>query len=379
MKVGRGSIRPMSKVHRKCTSSGRSPLLYTAILIVLGMSLVLAGCGQLSLTQLLENEEPGELRVSPASANVPVDTVVTIQGKGGFKPYTYTQLSGGGSLDAKTGVFSATGTGSVTIEVTDSFGKKAQGTLEIVEQLQLLYLGASVSQLTVALADLPLNFGASDGVFPYVFYVDGAGGTIDSVTGVFNAGGPGEYLVEVLDSVDNSAVALITVVNPSGPLTISPEIAYVQQGNTVVFTAYNETAPFDFTVDAPASGSIAGVVGAAATYQAPAFETVDTVRLTDALTSVTATVHVVTSDPEPLSISPSSVDKVKHGDEITFTASGGIPPYTFWAEHDDVVVDRLDIISADKARYTAPNFNTTDWVWLEDALGNTKRVKVKVK
>ena len=88
MKVGRGSIGPMSKVYRKCTSCGRSPLLCTAILIVLGLSLVLAGCGELSLTQLLENEESGEFRVNLADANLSVGSTIDISATGGFKPYT---------------------------------------------------------------------------------------------------------------------------------------------------------------------------------------------------------------------------------------------------------------------------------------------------
>jgi hypothetical protein len=388
MKVGRGFVGPMSNSHRKYTSHRHSFFLYTATLIVLALTLVLAGCGQISLNQLLENQEPGELRMTPNSANVSVDTTITLQGNGGFKPYSYTKLpgSGDGDLNSQTGVFKATVAGLITIEVSDYFGKQAQGTVEIIEQLQLLYSGNPVSSLTVELSippapPLSLDFTATGGLPPYVFSVEGTGASIDPDSGMFTATDAGEYLVDVSDSRDNSSVARVVVIDPVGPLMISPEITYVQVNDTVTFTAHDGSAPYDFTIDAPTSesGTILSVVDNTATYAAPASPTVDIVRLTDSdTTSVTATVYVLDGDPGPLVLSPLSLGDLDHGDVVIFTVSGGLPPYTFWLEYD-WGHGTLEQINATQARYTAPGFNTTDWVWVKDAVGYRERVKIKVK
>ena len=367
----------MSKSNRKCTFRRYSPFLYVFVLVVLGSTLILTGCGELSLNQLLENQEPGELGISPASANLPVDTSVTVRGMGGFQPYAYEKLSGGGSIDPITGIFTApSASDTVTVEVTDYFGEKAQGTLTIFDQLRLFYSGAQVSHLTVVLSDLPLTFVAVDGVSPYVFSVQGATGSI-SASGVFDASAPGEYMIEVSDSLENSAVATVNVLDLGGPLTISPEVAYVILGQTTQFTAYNyDPATYAFSVQAPAAGSITATTPA--TYTPPAFEAVDTIILSDVLATVSATVHVLSADLNPLVISPTSFSEdLVSGQEVLFTVSGGLLPYTFWLEYDGAH-GTLEKLSATQARYTAPDANTVDWVWVKDALDTELRVKVKV-
>jgi len=378
MKVGRGFVGPMSKSYIKRTSRRHSFFLYTAALIVLGLNIALAGCGNVSLNQLLGNEEPGELRLSPAQANLPVDTSATFKGNGGFQPYSYAILSGGGTLDPQTGLFLAPSTAdTVTLEVTDYLGLKAQGTLEIFEQLKLFSSGAQVSRLTVDLSTgLPIDFDGVDGIAPYVFSVVGATGTIDS-NGLFNATDAGEYMIEVSDSLENSAVATVRVLDIGGPLTIDPEVTYVLIGETVDFTAYNyDPVTYSFSVRSPAAGSITPATPA--TYTPPAGEAVDTIILSDDLATVTATVHVLADDPDPLVVSPSSFGQdLNFGEVVIFTVSGGLAPYTFWLEYADAH-GTLEQISATQARYTAPNSNTVDWIWVSDVLDSELRVKAKV-
>jgi hypothetical protein len=267
----------------------------------------------------------------------------------------------------------------VTIEVTDYFGTKAQGTLKIFTQLKLQESGAQVSHLIVEISSLPLNFSGQGGVPPYEYAVEGDGASIDA-SGVFTASA-GEYLVEVSDAIGNSAVASVTVLDVGGPLTIDPEVAYVLLGQTTNFTAFNyDPATFSFSVQAPGTGSITPTANPA-TYTPPAFETVETIVLSDVLATVNATVHVLASDPDPLVITPASFDAtkpLKYGDEVVFTVSGGLPPYTFWLEYDGAH-GTLEQISADQALYTAPDSNTVDWVWVKDALETMLRVKTQVR
>jgi len=372
----------MSKNHSKCTSRKRWFFLYTAALMVLGLSLVLTSCGDLSLNTLLENQEPGELHMSPRSTTVVIGTSITLQGYGGFKPYSYAKGlgTGDGDLETKTGVLTTTSTGSLIIEVTDYFGKEAQGTVEIIIQLKILYAGQPAEQLIFALPDPPpleLDFGHSGGLGPYVYSVEGSGASIDPDTGEFSTSGIGEFIVDVSDSLGNSSVAMVKVLDVGGPLTISPEVTYVLKDDTVVFTAYNyDPLSYSFSVQPPGAGTITSTTPA--TYTAPSFETVETIVLSDDVTTVTAKVHVLSSDPPPLSISPVSFgENLEYGETVTFTASGGFPPYTFWLEYDGAH-GTLVKINDTQALYTAPNANTVDWVWVKDVLGNKERVKTKV-
>jgi hypothetical protein len=357
------------------------------VLLVLGLTLVLSGCGDLSLNQLLENEKPGELQMSPKSATVVIGTSITLQGTGGFEPYSYAKGSGtgDGDLQTDTGVLTAISAGSLVIEVIDYFGKEAQGSVEIVNQLMILYGGQPAERLTFALPDPPpleLDFSHSGGSGPYVYSVEGSGASIDPDTGEFSTSVEGEYIVDVSDSLGNSAVALVKVLEVGGPLTISPEVTHVRYGQTVDFTAYNyDPATYSFSVQPPVVGSIGPTANPDVyRYTTPASgpDAVVTIVLADILAEVKATVHVLNADPFPLSISPASFgEDLEYGETVTFTASGGLPPYTFWLEYDGAH-GTLEEINGNQALYTAPNANTVDWVWVKDALDSMERVKTKV-
>jgi hypothetical protein len=387
MKIGRGFYGPMLKIYRKPAAKVCSFFLRTAALAVAALSLTLSGCGELSLNELIENQEPGELKVSPRSATVVIGTVLTLQGTGGFKPYTYAKGSGtgDGDLETKTGKLTATGAGSLIIEVTDYAGKKAQGTVEIVDQLKILYSGQPVEQLTFALPDTPpleLDFAESGGVGPYVYSVEGPGASIDPGTGEFSTSVEGDFVVDVSDSLGNSAVATVKVLDVGGPLTVSPEVTYVRYGQTVDFTAFNyDPATYSFSVQTPGVGSIDPTANPDVyRYTPPASgeDTQVTIILSDILAEVTATVHILNADPDPLTISPASFgEDLVYGESVVFIASGGLFPYTFWLEYDGAH-GTLEQINDNQARYTAPNANTVDWVWVSDALNNIERVKTKV-
>jgi len=382
MKVGRGSIGPMSKVHRKCTSCGRSPLLCTAILIVLGVSLVLAGCGQMSLTDLLENEEPGEFRVNLSDANLSVGSTIDISATGGFKPYTFSLVpSSPGTIESDTGIYTAPPTVStpggfdpVEIEATDFFGRIDLTKLNVFEPLSL-----NIKNITVTTADT-VDFTASGGVAPYSYYLDDVleeVSPVDSSIWTFPASPVGTYIVEVLDDIENSAVAKVEVI--ADELAIVPTSAYVVINETTTFSALNPAGAITFSVanQGPGTGWFTDPGVTPAQYNAPAVPTTDTVILTDTVTSVTATVHVLASDPDPFVITPSAHNPLGYGDEVVFIVSGGVPPYTFWLEYSDAH-GSLEQIAADKARYTAPDANTVDWVWVADELDTSLRVKVRV-
>jgi hypothetical protein len=74
----------------------------------------------------------------------------------------------------------------------------------------------------------------------------------------------------------------------------------------------------------------------------------------------------------PLAISPSVVS-VRHGDVVVFSGSGGVSPYTFSLEHDD-----LGAIDATTGEFTAGNSNTDGVVWVTDGDGSSAGALVYV-
>lgn len=382
MKIGSGSRRPLSKVHANSAISGRLPLICLAVLALLGASLVLASCGGLSLNGLLLNEEPGEFQVSPGSANVPVGAKLTLTGSGGFKPYSFTG-SGVGSVGSSSGVYQTPATVPVgdyeqaEIQGTDYTGDTAATTLTVFNPLTL-----NVGAVTIAEGGT-VDFDADGGVPDYSFYVDSTLAH-SSTDGTWNKTwpDPGTYLVEVVDSIGNVIVATVTVLDPLGPLAISPAAVSVEQGGTVDFSGINVTGTGVYT-DAAAGGSFDPPNGDNTTYTAPAapFEGEVTVTLEDDIDSVTATVYVYdpADPPGDLTITPSAVGvDLGYGDTLVFTAAGGVLPYTFSIDPDDLY-GTIEKIAYNQARYTAPNSNTVDWVQLTDAVGTTLRVKIKTK
>jgi hypothetical protein len=89
---------------------------------------------------------------------------------------------------------------------------------------------------------------------------------------------------------------------------------------------------------------------------------------------------VVGVDPATLELvlSPSSAD-LQNGDELLFSVSGGITPYTFWLRPGS----KGDLVEVNdtEALYTAPSSgNANDEVWVSDDVGTppvSARVRVK--
>jgi hypothetical protein len=366
----------------KRTYLANEPSIFFAsllVVLVLGLSLALAGCGELSLIQLLENEDPGDFKLNPSISNVPADTSIAIQGQGGFKPYTYSKVTGLGDLDTKTGVYVASGGAETAeIEATDFFGNRDTVTIVVFNRLTLKVGGEVKSQITID-TTMSVDFDADGGlaIGGYPFYLNGIDTGASPLNGQWTFGpeAPGTYVVEVLDDLENSAIVTVHVILSGGELGIDPTIAYVIHPNTIAFNGINVQGTATYTATA---GTFTSNIY---TPPSPPYTGVVTVTLIDDFDSesVNATVHVLDSALDPLSISPSSFgEELEYADKVTFTVSGGLPPYTFWLVYDGGH-GTLEQISATQALYTAPNFNTVDWVWVKDALDDSIRVKTKVR
>lgn len=130
----------------------------------------------------------------------------SIQGVGGLSPYTYSVLTGQGSIDSE-GLFSASASsGMVSIKITDSLNQEKIVTGQIYSLLQV-----NPSSIAVALADEE-QLVASGGKPPYSFTKLSGVGTLSS-TGLFSSLDTGSSQLQVEDSFGQSILISANVVS----------------------------------------------------------------------------------------------------------------------------------------------------------------------
>ncbi|UCF96603.1 MAG: hypothetical protein JSV89_15700 [Spirochaetaceae bacterium] len=379
MKSDRGIDRRLFKFCSNRTFHLDKPLRAMLVPFVIVGALLLAGCGKLSLNQLLGAQEPGVLSINPKKALIPASGFLDISGSGGFKPYTYENKTLKGTLDTATGKYVAPTSGelsgvteNIEIEVTDSLGSTVSAILTVFKPLIL-----SPTSTTVKTGD-SVNFSARGGVPSpnYDFYVNNVleGSSPADWTYTFSL--DGTFSVEAVDSLANRSVATITVLAFGGDLAIAVEQNYVPQGGSITVEAINPVGTHTFSIEPPGVGSFNDPNAITTTYNAPRIETVVTIVVEDSSSqTAAATVHVLSYVPDPLSLSPSS-SIVDLGNSRTLMASGGFTPYTFWLEGDGMLTPHN--LDSDKVFYHAPYYETTAWVWVEDAIGNKAKSMVNV-
>ena len=269
------------------------------------------------------SSSPSALALIPALTIVAAGDDISFSHTGGEGPYTFSMLANnsGATLDVQTGAYVAGSTGSVvdTIVVTDKAGATATAMVTVNAALAI-----SPSSKTVAAADRIL-FSETGGVGPFTYSIstNHSGGSIDASTGAYTAGATGGVIdtIRVTDSLANISSATVTV-NPA--LAISPSSTALAVGNGVTFSKTGGVGPFTFSLASNDSGATIDANTGAYTAGATGGVT-DTVRVTDSLMNTSnATVTVNAA----LAISPSS-DTVVTGAGISFSASGGVPSYTY--------------------------------------------------
>ncbi|MCM2323523.1 MAG: hypothetical protein NDJ90_09705, partial [Oligoflexia bacterium] len=295
------------------------------------------------------------LRISPASLTLAKGSPFTFSAMGGKPPYTFAVTSGGGSFLAP-GVYTApSAAGTSTVTVTDAESQTATCTVTVTESLSF-----SIPSITLMVGDTH-TFSAAGGVPPYAFTVPS--GAFSLVSGTeYRADIVGTHSVQVMDSQSptaNSATAIV-VVNPT--LTISPAVTALAVGNSLGFSPAGGVPPYTFFATA---GSINVSTGA---FTAPAATGPITVTVTDSQAhTATATVTV---NPA-LSILPAAPTLAPSAGQ-TFTAAGGVPPYTF------SLLSGLGSINSETGAYTAYPSPGLATIRVRDGLGNTADAAVTI-
>ena len=282
----------------------------------------------------------------------------TFSASGGVGTYTYSVTVGSGTINSSTGVYTAPATTETdTVKVTDSLGNTSTNTVTVNAALAI-----SPTTKTLAVNDT-FTFTATGGVLPYTYSVTSGSGAINSSTGAYTAPASTETdTVKVTDSLGNTSTSTVTI---NAALAISPMTKTLAVNDGFTFTASGGVGSYTYSVTS-GSGSINSGTGA---YTAPASTETDTVKVTDTYGNTsTATVTINAA----LAISPSGFISLIQTGTQTYTATGGVPPYTY------SVSSGTGTINSSTGVYTAPSSVEVDTVKVTDSVGNTSTDTVQI-
>ncbi|KHD89396.1 MAG: hypothetical protein OM95_03220 [Bdellovibrio sp. ArHS] len=295
---------------------------------------------------------------SPLSSSISAATIgplntVTMTGVDGAGGYGYSLVSGPGSINAVTGVYSPGGSsGTAVLRVTDAAGKTSDQTVTVTT---LLTISPASKTLVI---NGTTTFVAAGGLPPYSYSMGvGNAGTVGLTTGAYQAPAvAASESVIVTDSLGNTATANVTV---KLTLKISASKTKFYINTPITFTGVDGIPPYTYSL-VMGAGTLDSTTGAFSTTSIG----IKRIRVTDS--SGASALSMVTAY-NPLTASSFNV---AINSDITFIPSGGIPPYTA------TVVSGGGSVSA--LNYTAPNALGTAILNVTDAEGNSVNVTANI-
>jgi hypothetical protein len=224
---------------------------------------------------------PPSLGISPTAASLDVGMSKTFVASGGTPPYTFSLVSGTGSVTSS-GAYSTLGAaGTADVRVTDSGGQHADASVTIDSAVGF------APGATTADGGLTLTLAGTGGQGPYKYSVVSGVGTVNASTGLFTAPATaGSTVIQVTDA--NGGTSQISI-NNYAALGITPPSLTVTAGagQTMQFSGTGGSGGYTYTlVSGPGTLSPTGV------YTAVNTSGTATVQVADSLgTSAMATVR----------------------------------------------------------------------------------------
>jgi hypothetical protein len=108
------------------------------LILILAVVSITAGCDNFNffglIDQAKDDDEGLELQISPIYAQVAVGSDMIFTAKGGIRPYTFSIVSGNGTIEQDTGVYTApVSASSDIVRVTDSNGAFVDAQVVVIE------------------------------------------------------------------------------------------------------------------------------------------------------------------------------------------------------------------------------------------------------
>lgn len=223
---------------------------------------------------------PGYSRVAPGAA-------IQFLAAGGVGPFSYSIVSGGGSINPSTGDFvAASAIGVSQVRVLDAMGNVATAQVEVALTVTLSPITQSIQ------VGQTLTLTASGGQAPYNFNIESGAGTLGSVgaySTIFNASSTtGVTVIRATDSLGNSATSRITV-QALTPISVTPSTSSMFVNSSINFTVNGGIAPYTYAIIQPVPA--VGTVYATGVYQSGANPGNVQIRVTDSAGQI-ATIYL---------------------------------------------------------------------------------------
>ncbi|MBF0100126.1 MAG: hypothetical protein HQK77_04375 [Desulfobacterales bacterium] len=272
----------------------------------------------------LGQEQTMAIRILPQKSMriTPINTIIGVLGQvplrvlGGIPPYRWS--ASGGQLssvqDPSVMYFAPSNPGTYDILVADSKNLEATSVVEVISDLMIYPLNASVLMEN----NQAITFRVSGGIAPYQWAadfgkIDGEGLEIKYYPPVEG----GDYQVKVVDGQQQEVYASIHVTSVP---KISPSHVMLHSTETETFTVTGGTPPYEWAAD---FGNLSSYDGESVTYSAGDIQGSDRVYIVDAQGNQTKAIVQMINEPiiQPYKTS------VAPGDIVHFSVSRGTEPY----------------------------------------------------
>lgn len=359
-------------------------------------TLLLFACGELSMYEILDAEEPGELTMSQSTLNLPPEAEYRLTVTGGFKPYQF-------QIDPSTGA--GVLAGDALYRAPEASQTPAEGRILVTDRLGST--AAATIRVYAPLRALPTSIAVEVGESEEIEIVGGRGAIGRAVAGTgtvsvednpdtrtsTNPGrirytapgsaGTGSDEIEITDQYGSSAFVTVTLYEVD-ELRITPLVKTIQAGDTLELTVLGGLDPIAEATILPPYAAVDlsfSDANRTITFTHPGGGVLDSAHISvtdDSARSAGATVHVIAEDPgdvDELTISPNS-GEFTDGTTVEFTASGGVPPYTF--ERVGPGSGQPVAVGENKARYTVSFPPGAAQIRLTDHTGEHVTAKLNV-
>ena len=272
-----------------------------------------------------------QLTVSPNSATLAVGQTLQFTATNGVVPYSWSVDNAAvASINATTGLLTATNLGTAQVAVTDNTGRTdSTGNITVVDTpviaIANTVMGAGDSQ----------TLSAAGGLAPYIWSSSNPSVAGVNANGFVSALAPGVTSIAVTDSMGNSDSTAITV----RIVTVEPQLQAMVIGDSVQFSASGGTLPYSWSVSDAAVASIdANGMLTALTQGSVQVTAMDTDGISGTSASIAVNAVTITLSSPGVSVSV--------GANLQFTASGGSAPYA-WTVSDTAVasIDASGLLS----------------------------------